>query len=346
MSDIGIGLIGTGRIAQAAHLPAIAKADGCRLVAVCDPSPMLVHVIARRYGVDAFLSAEELLAHPLVEAVIVAVPDRLHLPVGRQALRAGKHVLIEKPLAGSVGEAQQLAAAVAKSGLILQVGAMKRHDPGVQFAADAVHGRIGTVLSSSLWYRVHAGLREPSEATHFPALLVDEQVRAHEATFKADRAAYLLTTHGAHVLDGMRYLLGDPIAVSVRHARSGEDLTWHGIAELGGGGLAHFEITASVHAEWSEGADIYGERGRVSLRTPFPFALRASEVEVFDEASAVVTSPVFGDSNAYERQIEAFVGAIEKGTPASPDAADGVAAVQLIAAVAESAAADGSRIVL
>jgi predicted dehydrogenase len=142
----------------------------------------------------------------------------------------------------------------------------------------------------------------------------------------------------------MRYLLGDPVSLSAWLARSGSDMSWHGLAQLGDGGLCHFEITANVHAEWSEGADVYGERGCVRLRTHFPFALRASDVEVFDEASASGARAVFGDSNAYERQIEAFAGAVRNGTPTSPDAADGVAAVRLIRAVAASVAKDGATV--
>jgi predicted dehydrogenase len=117
-------------------------------------------------------------------------------------------------------------------------------------------------------------------------------------------------------------------------------------AGLQAGGLAHFEIAANVHGEWSEGADIYGERGSVRLRTHFPFALRASDVEVFDEVSTTGTRPVFGDTNAYERQIEAFARSVRTGTATTPDAADGVAAVRLIDAVAESVGAAGAVVTL
>jgi predicted dehydrogenase len=343
---VQIGIIGAGRIAQAAHLPALAKADGAELVAICDPSPLLAKGVARRYDVPGYATPEELLADPAVEAVIVAVPDRFHLPVASLALAAGKHVLVEKPLAGTLDDAEQLAALAADSGLHLQVGAMKRYDPGVQYAADAVRHTIGKVLSASVWYRVMSALRPPTEATLFPALIVDPDVRAHEATFKADRESYLLTTHGAHVLDGLRYLLGDPTALSAQLARSGNDLSWHGLARLADDGVAHFEITANVHAEWAEGADIYGERGHVRLRTHFPFALRASDVEVFDERSMTTQRPAFGDTNAYERQIEAFARAVREGLPDSPDAADGVAAVRLIAAVADSVAQAGALVSL
>jgi predicted dehydrogenase len=221
---------------------------------------------------------------------------------------------------------------------------MKRFDPGVQYAADAIHRRIGPVVSASVWYRVMSALRPPTEATLFPALIIDEQVRAQELTFKADREAYLLTTHGAHVLDGLRFLLGDPVELSAQLARSGADLSWHGLARLDQGGLAHFEITANVHAEWSEGADIYGELGHVRLRTHFPFSLRASDVEVFVESTSTSERPVFGDSNAYERQLEAFAVAIRDDLPDQPDARDGLIAVRLIAAVARSVSEGGATI--
>ncbi len=347
MSKLNIGVIGAGRIAQAAHLPALARAEGADLVGLCDPSETLSQHVAARYEVPGYTTVDELLAAAEVEAVIVAVPDRLHLPLASQALRAGKHVLVEKPLAATRAEAEELAGLAglaAETGLKLQVGAMKRYDPGVQFAADAVRNKIGRVLSATVWYRVMSGLRPDTEATLFPALVVDETVRAKEAAYKADRETYLLTTHGAHVLDGMRYLLGDPQDLSARFARLGNDMSWHGLASLVDGGVAHFEITANVHAEWSEGAEIYGERGSVKLRTHFPFMLRASDVEVFSEATATIERPVFGDSSAYERQIEAFARAVREDTPPSPGAADGVAAVKLIDAVAESVASDGARV--
>lgn len=346
MSNVGIGLVGAGRIAQAAHLPAIAKAEGVTLMGLFDPSEVLSREIARRYDVRRYRSVDELLDDEAVEAVVLAVPDRVHLPLGRQVLEAGRHVLVEKPLAGSLSEAKQLEAIASATGFLLQVGAMKRHDPGVQQAAQAVRERIGTVFTASMWYRVHAGLRASIEATYALAPVVDEEVRKQEATFKSDRPSYLLLTHGAHVFDELRYLVGDPVAISARRTQAGEDVCWHAIAELVDGGLAHLEISAAVRGEWAEGADIYGDRGHVKLRTHVPFALRPSDVEIYEEATATTTRPVLGDSDPYERQLEAFVRAIRDGTPTNPDAADGVAAVHLISAVAESVARDGTRVPL
>ena len=76
-----LGLIGCGRIAQVAHLPAIAKSADVRLVAVSDPSTVLADAVARRYGVASYTRTGDLLQAGL-DAVLIAVPDRFHRDLG------------------------------------------------------------------------------------------------------------------------------------------------------------------------------------------------------------------------------------------------------------------------
>ena len=342
MSNVRIGLLGAGRIAQSAHLPAISRCAGVELAGLYDPSPLLSERVSRRYEVPSYGDMDTLLADSSIDAVVIAVPDRFHLLLASAALKAGKHVLVEKPLAGNMAEAEELAALAKASGRVLQVGAMKRHDPGVRFAARAVRERIGKVLSATVWYRVMSAMRPQVEATYFPPMIVDEQVRTAETAFKADRGSYLLVTHGAHVLDGMRYILGDPKELCARRTNIGNDYTWHGLATLSDDGLANFEITANVHCAWSEGAEIFGERGSVKLRTPFPVTMAASEVEVFDEATGLIEKPVFGDTNPYKLQMDSFARAISEGLPADPNGDDGLAAVRLIEAVNRSLSNGGA----
>src|SRR3954452_11288917 len=140
---VRVGLVGCGRIAQVAHLPAMEKTDAVRLVAVCDPSAAVAAAVARRYGVPAsYTDHAALLADPDIEAVLVTAPDRFHHAIATAALAAGRHVLVEKPLAPSVAEAEDLARRVPRSGLVLQVGAMKRHDPGLRYARDFIATRM------------------------------------------------------------------------------------------------------------------------------------------------------------------------------------------------------------
>jgi predicted dehydrogenase len=221
---------------------------------------------------------------------------------------------------------------------------MKRHDPGIEFAKASL-SRIGPVVTAQAWYRVMAALRPPTEATLFPKTFVDDPVREVEATYKADRERYLLSTHGAHVFDGIRHLVGEVAAVRAEVAHVGKDFSWHGTGRLAGpGGLASFEISANVHAKWAEGFDVYGELGHLSVRSSFPFFRRASEVELFIEGDATTTSPSFGDTDPYERQLEAFARAVLDGGPATPNGEDGVAAVRLIEAVRTSAGRGGEEV--
>ena len=90
---VRLGVIGCGRIAQAAHLPAIAKTDEVELIAVADPSLALANGVGDLYGVKSYVNTEDLLADD-VDAVVIATPDRFHHPLGVLALRAGKHVLM------------------------------------------------------------------------------------------------------------------------------------------------------------------------------------------------------------------------------------------------------------
>jgi predicted dehydrogenase len=339
---VRIGVIGCGRIAQVAHLPAIAKAQGVDLAGVSDPSLLLVESVAARYGTVGYTETEALLDTG-IDAVVIAVPDRLHRSIGLQALAAGKHVLLEKPAATDSAQADDLVKAAAEAGRKLQIGAMRRHDPGMRYAADAI-GELGPIMTASLWYRIQGKLRAPTEAALFPPTTADDDVRQGEASFKADRRRYLLATHGAHVFDTMRMLLGDPTVVAAHGAEMGNDFSWHGVARIASGGLCGFELSANVHSEYAEGTEVYGEHGHVRIRSYFPFYRRTSEVRYFDERTGEARQPEFGATDPYQRQVEAFARAIVDDTPTIPSGEDGSAALRLIEAVAASASRGGEGV--
>jgi predicted dehydrogenase len=336
-----LGLIGCGRIAQVAHLPAIAKSADVRLVAVSDPSTVLADAVARRYGVAGYTRTGDLLQAGL-DAVLIAVPDRFHRDLGVQALQAGLHVLIEKPAAVTSAEAGELLDMAEKLGRKVQVGAMRRHDPGIQYARAAVDS-LGAIASATFWYRLPTVLRASTEAALFPPIAVDQSVRSAEARFKADRETYLLRTHGAHVFDAVRYLLGDVSQVRAELFRSGADLHWRGSMRATRA-PASFEISANIHANYAEGAEVFGERGAVSIRSYFPFYRQASSVRVFREQSLEWTAPDYGAVDPYQRQLEAFARAVRRDQPTDPDARDGLEALRLIEATAASVQADGTPV--
>src|SRR5437762_5683332 len=94
-----VGVLGCGPIAQFAHFDACRKARNAELYAICDVADDLRAKMAAIHDPQAaYKTFDELLSDPKVEAVIIGVADQFHVPLARQALAAGKHVLVEKPL--------------------------------------------------------------------------------------------------------------------------------------------------------------------------------------------------------------------------------------------------------
>ena len=123
-------------------------AEGGRLRWVCDRNPELLHGVEDRFpGVRATLSFDDVLADSAVDAVAVAVDAPNHFSLAERALLAGRHVFVEKPLALSVREAEQLCAYAETSGRILMVGHLLLYHPAiVQTRALIVDGHLGDVL--------------------------------------------------------------------------------------------------------------------------------------------------------------------------------------------------------
>src|SRR5213593_1073306 len=119
-----------------------------RLVAVADADLARARAVAAELEVDAaYSNAEELAAHPGLDAVAIASPPKYHLPAILAAAAAGKHVFCEKPLALSLGDADTALAAVRRTGVILQVGHMRRFDPPYVAARARIEaGEIGRIV--------------------------------------------------------------------------------------------------------------------------------------------------------------------------------------------------------
>lgn len=141
---VGIGIIGVGGIAES-HLAALHSVPDGRLAAVCDLVVERAEAIGAREGAAAYGSVEELLADPAVEAVIVCTPNFTHEDIGHQVLGAGKHLLMEKPLAMTPDGAHGLAAEAAERTLTLMVGHSHRFsDQGLAIKEILDSGEIGT----------------------------------------------------------------------------------------------------------------------------------------------------------------------------------------------------------
>jgi predicted dehydrogenase len=146
---IGIGIIGFGGIAEAAHAPGYRKvADQCEILAVADIAPgRLAEAMGPKWNIPtAFEDYHELLALPEIDAVSVCTPNYLHMQPTIDALKAGKHVLCEKPMAMNANEGKAMLAAAEAAGKQLQIGYNSRFGAVAQSAKRAVDaGEVGDV---------------------------------------------------------------------------------------------------------------------------------------------------------------------------------------------------------
>jgi predicted dehydrogenase len=140
-----IGIIGAGMIANV-HAEA-AKAVGTNVVCVFDPRESKTNEFAKKHECDVASSVEELVARDDIEGVVIAVPNDQHAPLAIQALESGKHVLLEKPMAMSITQCDEILAARDASGKVLQMGFVCRYSPAAMKAKQLIEdGTIGDVL--------------------------------------------------------------------------------------------------------------------------------------------------------------------------------------------------------
>ncbi len=127
---VRIGLIGTGMIAQVMHLPHLSEMpERFEVAALCDLSPGTAKAVAARFDIrNTFTDYREMLDRADVDAVMVLTRD--HAQPATDALRAGKHVFIEKPMCNNLDEADELLDAQASSGCVAMLGHHKIYDPG------------------------------------------------------------------------------------------------------------------------------------------------------------------------------------------------------------------------
>jgi predicted dehydrogenase len=274
-----------------------------------------------------------MLADPQVEAVIVATADQYHAALCRQALDAGKHVLVEKPLGVNVEECEQLRTAVAARGLVFQVGNNKRFDPGIAFAHRFVQEGLGERMTFRAWY-CDSVYRYTMTDNLQPPILASAAALRPEGNPKADKRRYFLLTHGSHLVDTARFLGGEIAAVRARLLQRAGAWCWFIEVAFADGGLGHLELVVAVRGDWEEGFQLTGSEGSIKGKVFLPWFHKSSEVECFSTADGQYRRVLGADAYTYKLQIEGFAATILHGAPQLGATVDeGAAAVRALAAI-------------
>lgn len=147
MEKVKWGILGTANIARWATIPGMKKAGNCELVAIAGRNPEKAERFAKEYGIPkAYGSYEEMLEDGEIQAVYIPLPNDIHLKWVKASLKAGKHVLCEKPLALNAGEAEEMYKTAEECGVYLMEAYAYLHSPYVEsLKNDVKSGIIGEV---------------------------------------------------------------------------------------------------------------------------------------------------------------------------------------------------------
>jgi predicted dehydrogenase len=143
-----LGIIGAGSIAQTIHLPILKKFEDVHLEAICDMDRAKAGFVAQKFGIPRFYGdPQHLLALPEVDAVMILTPTNSHLALALMALEAGKPVMVERPVARKVSEAEKMAEAARRAGKILMVAMNHRFRPDSMILKNFIAGgELGDVF--------------------------------------------------------------------------------------------------------------------------------------------------------------------------------------------------------
>ena len=340
-STIRIGVVGSGFIAQVAHLDPLAEVAGAKLAAIADNRIELREAVAARHaiGLQTDLPAD-LFAVPEIDAFVVVLPRRAMGPAVEAAVATGKPVLAEKPMGHTLAQGRRLVAAAKASGSALAVGFMKRHDPGVclfkaELAKLRASGDLGEIVHVAMHdycatyavpapHHIRARAERPFRYPEWPS--------APEALPAGHRADYDYTLNVAsHDLNLLRYLLGPEerlSAVSLR-VRSGR----HQLACLDAGSFdVALELGRVDTGRWAQGVDVYFRRGRLGLRLPSPLARQEVGEVVVERSGAIETflPPLNQREYAFKAQARQFIDVVRGIAPPLASGEDALADLELI----------------
>ena len=312
-ASIGIGIIGCGRITEERHAPEYAACQGAEIVGYFDFVRERAEALAKRYGGEVFSSIEEMLACKAIGAVSVCTANATHARISIDALRAGKHVLCEKPMATTPEECEAMLAEAKRADRRLMIAHNQRFFPVHRKARELVAaGAIGRVLRAATVFG-HSGPDNWSVDRGTGNWFFDKTKSAFGAT--ADL--------GVHKIDLVRYLLGEEIVgvtamlgtLDKRDAAGNPvsvDDNAAAIYRMASGAIATVTASWTYYGEEENGTSLYGTEGqmrispaegRITLRT------REGDEKILDGLTA-----------EHSGVMEEFVGAILAEAPSVLDA--------------------------
>lgn len=329
-----VGLVGCGAFANAALIPAMKYAP-IDLLAVCDRDQDRARATARTAGAESvYTDIETMLTGETLDAVILAVGPHIYPDLTAKALRAGVHVMVEKPPAVSIEEARSMQQAAATAGRQLGVGFMKRFATGYRMAKELVTtAEFGGITHVSA--RISTGVWTPAWAQSLTPL------------------AFVLD-HSIHFMDLVQFFCGPVRWVCAASSRSGENRFGFAVVmEFKSGATGVLELSNfETRGVPNERIQLMGGRGRSVTVENVSRVIYGREAAPMEHGRkfGVDTDRVVWEPNmtnisqensslvhmGYAGEMRNLANCLLEDRPLSPDIGDGIAALELAHAVLQS----------
>jgi len=321
---IRYAVVGAGWISQEAFMPAVALTGNSRMQAIVSGSPDAARQLAEFHGVPEIVNYADydaLLVSDRIDAVYIALPNSMHADYTIRALKAGKHAMVEKPLATTLQESEAMIAAARESGAFLMTAYRLHNEPGTHAMIETVRsGRIG----DPVYFASTFGLQS--------------QLGNHR--LKAGHWGGALPDVGVYCLNAARHIFAaEPIAVQAMASRPSDDPRF---AEIDAGlavtlkfpGERLAQFFCSFGSGTSESIRVIGSSGELVLDPAFKFdsALRMT-VRVEGSETTTHLDPV----DHFAGQIAYFSDCIAAGVPPEADGEEGLADMRALLAIDEAA---------
>lgn len=348
MSAIKVAVIGCGTIATAKHIQAYLANPDAEIKYFCDIRKERAEQAVREYGCGtAIEDYHVILDDPEVEAVSICTPNHVHAPLSIACLRAGKHVLCEKPAARTYEEALEMQRVQHETGKVLNIGVVNRFNTGVNIIRNMIRGgELGELYHVYISFRSHRSI--PGLGGAF--------------TTKAIAGGGALIDWGVHFLDIVMYCSGDPKPLTVTgqaFSKLGRDMEnytylnmWAGPPNYAGTYDVDDSVTALIRTEgptitlngaWAQNIfvdemfiDFLGDRGGIRLQYGKDFKLYSAK-----NGALLETTPKFNQTDMFQNEIDSFLSGIRTGekSPAHIDTV--ILSSQIIQAIYDSSERGG-----
>lgn len=332
--SVGWGIVSTGRHADLKVVPAIKQVKDAKVIAACSRDIKRAEGFAEKHDIlRAYGSIEALVNDSEIDAVFISSPNALHARHTLTAAAAGKHVLVEKPMATTLDAALDMVRVSKQNGIKLGVGFHLRHHPGHQRARELIKkGVPGTIsMIQGQWCFGERKRVYPPPKTGSSSWWNDPEMMGGAST---------LMGTGVHVIDLLYYLTGAEIT-EVAAITDGQ--TKERPLEQVAAVCVRFKngIMGTICAgrrmpDAENDVMIYGSHGRIALRGTVWEAL-CGKLEVISETENITESYDKDPLALYKNEIEAFDRAIVADENFQASGEDGLHAVKVIGSIIESA---------